>query len=208
LEAFVAHRTVERSVWYEGQLTTLYARGEAVDNTCCVWEGNVPEGMGPPPHIHHYEHEVFFVIEGGIRAWVEGDPLDAPKDSLLFIPAGRMHWFVSTAAATRMLSFTIHAGSNPASTNNNYTLFEFIGRPAQALTLPPSAEAEHMPPPAEIARVVRETGSDMPDLERLGWRNGYGDGAGDEDGAADGVGQQEQGRASGISGISANKGTD
>ena len=108
--------------------------------------------------------------------------MDVPKDSLLFMPAGRMHWFVSTAPATRMLSFTIHAGPEAVSGNDNYSLFEFIGRPAEALTLPPSVEAERKPPPAEIARVVRATGSDMPDLERLGWRNGYGNGERNGDG--------------------------
>lgn len=175
LQPFVSKRTLDRPLWYEGQLMTVYAQGEHADHICCVWEGNIPEQIGPPPHIHHYEHELFFIIEGGITAWVEGVAFDAPKDSLMFLPAGRMHWFVSTSPVTRILSFTVTASKDFPSINNNTALFEFIGRPAEAMTLPPMVEVKEMPDPAEIARVVREAGSDMPDLERLGWRRGFGD---------------------------------
>ena len=175
LQPFVSERTVDRSIWYEGQLVTVYAQGEGVGNTCCVWEGNIPETIGPPPHIHHYEHELFFVIDGSIRAWVEGVPLDVHADSLIFMPAGRIHWFVSTSPVTRMLSFTVTASKDFPSINNNAALFKFIGVPAEAVTLPPTIEVKQLPDPAEIARVTREIGGDFPDLERLGWRRGYGE---------------------------------
>jgi len=175
LQPFVSKRTVDRSIWYEGQLVTVYAQGEHVDNTLCVWEGNIPETIGPPPHIHHYEHELFFVIDGSIRAYVEGTPFDVTTDSLLFMPAGRIHWFASTSPVTRMLSFTVTASKEFPSINNSTALFEFIGIPAEALTLPPVVEVKQMPDPVEIARVTREIGGDFPDLERLGWRRGYGD---------------------------------
>ena len=118
---------------------------------------------------------MFFVINGSIRAWVEGEPLDVPADSLIFLPAGRIHWFVSTSPVTRMLSFTVTASREFPSINNNTALFEFIGIPAEAVTLPPKVEVKHLPDPVEIARVTREIGGDIPDLERLGWRRGYGE---------------------------------
>jgi hypothetical protein len=57
-----------------------------------------------------------------------------------------------------------------------------MGRPAEAMTLPPIAAVETLPDPREIRRVSRESGSDIPDLERLGWRRGYGGGEDDESG--------------------------
>ena len=133
LQPFVSKRTVDRSIWYEGQLVTVYAQGQQVDNTLCVWEGNIPEKIGPPPHIHHYEHELFFVINGSIRAWVEGEPLDVPADSLIFMPAGRIHWFVSTSPVTRMLSFTVTASKNsPASTTAQRCSSSLASRPRRS----------------------------------------------------------------------------
>ena len=180
LAPFVSRRTVDRSLWYEGQLVVMYAQGAQVGNTCCVWEGNIPETVGPPPHIHLYEHEIFFIIEGHLKAWVEGVEYDVPKDSMIFLPCGRMHWFVSAAPCTRMFSLTVTAGKEFPNINNNTGLFKFMGRPAEAMTLPPLDDVEALPDPREIRRVSRESGSDIPDLERLGWRRGYG--AGDADG--------------------------
>ncbi|MES2184609.1 MAG: cupin domain-containing protein [Pseudomonadota bacterium] len=174
LKPFVSSRTLDRALWYEGQLIVMYAQGEEVDNTCCIWEGNIPEHIGPPPHIHLYEHEIFFVIEGQLRAWVEGVPYDVPKDSMIFLPCGRMHWFVSAAPVTRMFSLTVTAKQEFPAINNNTGLFEFIGRPAESLALPPLDAVETLPDPHEIRRVSRESGSDIPDLERIGWRRGFG----------------------------------
>ena len=173
---FVASRALERSVWYEGQLITEYAQGSVVANSCCVWEGNLPQHVGPPPHIHYYEHELFFVIEGGITAWVEGQPFDIAKDALLFMPAGRIHWFVSTAPETRMLSFTVTAQGDFPRINDNLGLFKFMGVPAEAMTLPPAGAPtpQQLPDFAAIAQLSRDAGSELLDLERLGWRRGFG----------------------------------
>jgi mannose-6-phosphate isomerase-like protein (cupin superfamily) len=174
IDPFVTRKALENSLWYEGQLMTVYAQGAHVAGTCCVWEGNIPEHIGPPPHLHHYEHELFFVIDGSITAWVEGEPFQVPADSMVFLPAGRIHWFVSTAPVTRMLSFTVTASKDFPSINNNVELFRFIGTPAEAMTLPPTIEVAELPDPVEIVRVSRESGSDLPDLERLGWRRSFG----------------------------------
>jgi len=176
LKPFVSSRTLDRALWYEGQLIVMYAQGEEVDNTCCIWEGNIPEHIGPPPHIHLYEHEIFFIIEGRLRAWVEGVQYDVPKDSMIFLPCGRMHWFVSAAPVTRMFSLTVTAKKEFPAINNNTALFQFIGRPAESLELPPLDAVETLPDPRAIRRVSRESGSDIPDLERIGWRRGFGAG--------------------------------
>ncbi|MES2958277.1 MAG: cupin domain-containing protein [Pseudomonadota bacterium] len=174
LQPFVSHRTLDRALWYEGQLLVLYAQGAEVGNTCCIWEGNIPENVGPPPHLHLYEHEIFFVIEGRLTAWVEGVPYDVPKDSMIFMPCGRMHWFVSSAPVTRMFSLTVTARKEFPALNRNTDLFKFLGRPAEKLSLPELDAVETLPDPREIVRVIRETGSEMPDLERIGWRRGFG----------------------------------
>ncbi|HEX3779583.1 MAG TPA: cupin domain-containing protein [Pseudonocardiaceae bacterium] len=154
---------------------TVYARGEEVGNTCGVWEGNIPQHIGPPPHIHHYEHELFFVIEGSVTVWVEGERFDVTADSLAFLPASRMHWFVATAPVSRMLSFTVTASKDFPSINDNIGLFEFIGTPAETLALPPVVEVKQLPDPVDLLQVMRAAGSDMPDLERLGWRRSFGE---------------------------------
>jgi mannose-6-phosphate isomerase-like protein (cupin superfamily) len=176
LKPFVAQRTLERSLWYEGQLLTMYAHAEEVGHTCCVWEGNCPEGMGPPPHIHLYEHELFFIIEGRLTAWVEGVEFDVPKDSLIFLPAGRTHWFLSGAPVTRIFSFTVSAGKDFPSTNAQAKLFQAFSRPAEAMVLP-----SQRPDKDVIMTLAKEVGFAMPHVEREGWRRAFGTQGHDED---------------------------
>lgn len=175
LQPFVAKRTLDRSLWYEGQLLVFYADGPAVDSSCCIWEGNIPAGMGPPPHIHLYEHECFYIIEGSLNAWVEGIRYDVPKDSLIFLPAGRAHWFVSTAPVTRMLSLTVTAKPEFPANHLNRKFFEYIGGPAKAMTLPDMPEADHQPDPKVLMQLTEEAGTHLFQIEEEGWRRAFGE---------------------------------
>jgi mannose-6-phosphate isomerase-like protein (cupin superfamily) len=174
LQPFVAIRSLDRALWYEGQLLVFYADGPAVNNSCCIWEGNVPEGMGPPPHIHLYEHECFFIVEGRLHAWVEGIKYEVPKDSLIFLPAGRAHWFVSAAPVTRMISLTVTASKEFPATHLNRKFFEYIGRPAEAMTLPDMPKEDHRPDPQVLMQLTEEAGAHLFDVEREGWRRAFG----------------------------------
>lgn len=174
LQPFVAKRTLDRSLWYEGQLLVFYADGKAVDSSCCIWEGNIPAGMGPPPHIHLYEHECFYIIEGSLNAWVEGIKYEVPKDSLIFMPAGRAHWFVSTAPVTRMISLTVTAKPEFPANHLNRKFFEYIGRPAESMTLPDMPKAEQRPDPEILKQLTDEAGTHLFDLEKMGWQRAFG----------------------------------
>jgi len=174
LEPFVAKRTLDRSLWYEGQLLVFYADGPAVDSSCCIWEGNIPAGMGPPPHIHLYEHECFYIIEGSLNAWVEGVRYDVPKDSLIFLPAGRAHWFVSAAPVTRMISLTVTAKPEFPANHLNRKFFEYIGRPAEAMALPDIPKVDHRPDPEILKQLTDEAGTHLFDLEKMGWQRAFG----------------------------------
>lgn len=174
LEPFVAQRTLDRSLWYEGQLIVMYAHGEAVGNSCCIFEGNCPEGMGPPPHIHLYEHEFFYITEGRLRAWVEGVEYDVPKDSVIFLPCGRTHWFVSAAPVTRIFTFTVSAGHGSTPGSADMQVFRTFGRPAEAMHLPPPPEPDQRPDPMMVMRLAEENGLAFPRLEVEGWMRAFG----------------------------------
>ena len=174
LRGFVAKRTLDRSLWYEGQLLVMYAGGDEVGHSCCVWEGNCPAGMGPPPHIHLYEHEIFFILEGSLKAWIEGEEFDVPKDSLIFLPAGRTHWFISSAPVTRIFSFTVTANKELPATNAQMKLFQTFGRPAGSMELPPPPDPSERPRPDVIMKLAQEIGFAMPHVEREGWRRAFG----------------------------------
>lgn len=174
LQPFVARRTLDRSLWYEGQLIVMYGEGDAVGNSCCVFEGNCPEGMGPPPHIHLYEHELFFIIEGHLKAWVEGVEYDVPKDSLIFLPCGRTHWFVSAAPVTRIFTFTVSAGHGNTPGSADMAIFKKFGIAAGAMQLPPPPSPESRPDPMEVMGLAAENGLAFPRMAVEGWMRAFG----------------------------------
>jgi mannose-6-phosphate isomerase-like protein (cupin superfamily) len=174
LAPFVARRTLDRATWYEGQLMVMYADGSHTGGTCCVFEGNCPENLGPPPHIHLFEHELFFILEGRLKAWCGGKELDCPKDSLLFLPCGIVHWFISVAPVSRIFTFTVNAGRGPTPGNADMKIFKAFGKPAEALVLPPPPDPSKRPDPAAVMKLAAENGLAFPRLEVEGWMRAYG----------------------------------
>ena len=52
-----------------------------------------PPGGGPPLHVHSREDELFFVIEGEVTLWVNGQVSKATAGMALFLPRGVPHTF-------------------------------------------------------------------------------------------------------------------
>lgn len=98
-----------------------------------VFEENIPEGAGPPLHIHHREHEVFTVLEGRIRFRCEGRDFDAEPGTVVMIPPGAPHAF---------------KGIGPGLSRALVTL-----TPGGAGGFFATVEREGLKPPADMARI-------------------------------------------------------
>jgi quercetin dioxygenase-like cupin family protein len=52
-----------------------------------------PAGSGPPRHVHDAEDEVFVILTGSVKVWIDGaERIAGPGDSV-FIPRGTEHTF-------------------------------------------------------------------------------------------------------------------
>ncbi|HVY16182.1 MAG TPA: cupin domain-containing protein [Rhodopila sp.] len=74
----------------------------------------VAPGHGIPPHTHHREDEIFYVIEGTIE--ITGDdlagPTRLPQGGIFYGPRGRLHGFRNpTDVPGRMLVFLTPGGN-------------------------------------------------------------------------------------------------
>ena len=98
----------------------------------------VPPGVGIPPHTHP-DVELFYVLEGELRIFVDGVPITARKDQGGFVPPNALHGFVNEGPGTASVLITCTRGLE------NFLLE--AGTPvAQVQPGPPS--------PDEIARVL------------------------------------------------------
>lgn len=71
-------------------------------------EFKLPPGEEVPPHIHHNEEEILYVVDGKIESQVGDKTLDAPAGACHTIPRGTVHAQSnnSTDPATLLVSFS------------------------------------------------------------------------------------------------------
>jgi len=69
--------------------------------------GLVPPGGGPPPHIQTREEEGFYVLDGSVTFWIEGERHEAGPGTFLHVPRGVAHCFKneSDSDATMLIWF-------------------------------------------------------------------------------------------------------
>jgi mannose-6-phosphate isomerase-like protein (cupin superfamily) len=118
--------------WFLDCLWIIHSTAKETNGQYSLIEQWMPEGSGPPPHVHNIE-EIFFMIEGEMTVHIgEGE-----NEKILIIgpgcvgnvPRNTVHWFRTTKGPCRVLNFYTPAGFELALAG--------IAAPAEARTLPP-----------------------------------------------------------------------
>ena len=116
--------------------------GEESGGAFAMMEFLVPPQHGPPPHVHHREDEVFYVLEGEFTFTVAGRTIHATAGQTLYGRRDVPHTFKNTGdKAGRMIVVVAPAGLEK--------FFAEIGTP---LASPQAAPVE--PTPADIQRLL------------------------------------------------------
>ncbi|MDQ6807757.1 MAG: cupin domain-containing protein [Actinomycetota bacterium] len=111
---------------------TIKAGAESTGGGFCLIETRAPVGHGPPLHVHHNEHEAFYILEGALEIICDGQPYHANAGGFAFLPCGVAHTLrVVGESPVRMLTITVPGGAE--------AFFRAAGRPADGPGLPPPA---------------------------------------------------------------------
>ena len=70
-----------------------------------VFEDIVQPGAGPPRHIHRYQDETFFFLEGSFDVEAGGTRCQMSPGDVAFIPRGTVHAFKNTGTAPGRLRY-------------------------------------------------------------------------------------------------------
>jgi quercetin dioxygenase-like cupin family protein len=94
-----------------GDLYTFLATSEDTEGRYAMFEAVVLPGGGPPPHLHRREEEGFYVIEGEVAFYVQGQRRAAGPGTLLNLPVGVTHAFKNESGQpAKMLIWIAPAG--------------------------------------------------------------------------------------------------
>lgn len=83
----------------------------ATGGAFCVFEETIPEGEGPPLHIHHREWELFTVLSGNVKFRCEAEEAIAGPGWTVAIPPGARHAFRGMGPGPALVSVMLSPGA-------------------------------------------------------------------------------------------------
>ncbi len=136
---FALAREDGERIWFTNASMTIKAAAGTTGGDLCLIETTAPVGHGPPLHVHHDEHEAFYVLEGELDVACGAERYVARAGAFAFLPRGIAHTFrVVGDRPARFLTIAVPGGLEG--------FFRGVGRPADGPGLPPEG-------PVDVARL-------------------------------------------------------
>ena len=132
--------------WWMGGLATIKATAEQTGGRYTLVEILVPEFPMEQSllHVHHFEDEGFYILEGEMTFYVGEKTIKARPGSFLFGPKDVPHAFSVDSGPARLLFVLSPAGMEGG--------IREMGEPARSLSIPPPPEEP--PDDAEMGRLM------------------------------------------------------
>ncbi|MEU8919236.1 cupin domain-containing protein [Streptomyces nigrescens] len=135
--------------WMLNGLYEVKASGEETNGEMTVMEMTIPEGGGPPPHIHPGSESVY-IVEGTLRYHIGNETFEGGPGSFFHIPTGTLERFEPTSTVRMVITYT------PGGIDK---FFAEAGEPAQRRELPPPSDTA--PDVERLVEVGRRHNIDM-----------------------------------------------
>lgn len=116
---------LSRSIWFQGGLMTVHADSADTGGQFALVEVSGSPGGEPPKHIHSHEDELFYVMEGKLKAFRGDEQIILTPGESAFLPRGVPHTFKILSSYARWLVYITPAGFEE--------FFRVLGRPAEKL---------------------------------------------------------------------------
>jgi quercetin dioxygenase-like cupin family protein len=145
-------------MFYMGSVMSFLATGEETDGRIALMEYRSRPGHEPPPHIHKWENETYYVLEGNVDFYSGDQFLPAGPGDTVFLPQGEAHAFLVRTPSVRMLILVQATGEHPVGLDR---YFRKMAEPAASMTLPEGAVTYAMDNPDHAIQVGAENGLRM-----------------------------------------------
>ncbi len=136
--------------WFEA-LAIIRATAADTGGLMTIVEVNEPPGHEAPLHVHHREHEAFYILEGSATIHVGEQSFDVGPGDYAFGPRDIPHRYSIGPDGCRMLFICTPGGFE--------NLVRGMSVPAQRRTLPPPSDEE--PDWEHVAAVAEANGCEL-----------------------------------------------
>lgn len=99
------------ALWFLDDLMIPLAKPSDTDGVLALIEGFFPAGDATPFHVHHHDHEAWYVLEGEVTLYCGDETRDAAPGDFLWAPKGVEHAIaVGSGGPARMLILAFPGG--------------------------------------------------------------------------------------------------
>jgi quercetin dioxygenase-like cupin family protein len=143
-------RAAEEPLWFLHNLAVIHARGDGTPGSYGVVELTGGPGDTPPLHLHRYDDEGFYVLDGALRLHAAGRSIDLGAGEFARVPRNTPHvYFVISETPGRWLAIS----------NGGFEKFvEEVSTPARTLTIP---DNPYLPPAGELGEIALRHGIEL-----------------------------------------------
>lgn len=134
------------ALWFADGLLTYKTTGDQSGGGLTVAEVAAPKGSGSPLHLHRHEDEAWYILDGRLTFWLDGDQRTASTGDFVFGPRMVEHRFRVDSTEARFLLLLTPAGFEEFTRT--------CGRPATDRRIPPPGAA---PADVEVFLAAAET---------------------------------------------------
>src|ERR1700753_602397 len=85
--------TLDSTMFYMGSLRSFFSKSEGTDGRFALMEFHTKPGNEPPPQIHLWEHEMYFVLEGVLEFYCQDKVFLARPGEVVYLPQGKPQGF-------------------------------------------------------------------------------------------------------------------
>jgi quercetin dioxygenase-like cupin family protein len=111
LEPYILKKEEGSALWFLGTLTFVKATGKTTDGAFGLIEQLLPPGFASPYHVHHLEDEAFWVLDGEMTFFCQGQKLKIGPGAYVFGPREIPHGFkIDGSAPARILVWNAPSG--------------------------------------------------------------------------------------------------
>jgi quercetin dioxygenase-like cupin family protein len=137
-------------LWWKNGRVSIKLSGAESGGALAQVETDDPRGTAPPLHIHHNEAETFYVVDGAVSVFADGEERRLERGDFAVVPPGVPHAYLVRSERARLFVTFSPAGFEEA--------FLELGVPVESSTPP---EGSVFPAPEEAARVFASYGCEV-----------------------------------------------
>lgn len=114
VKAYKRSPALANSTWYKGILVSQIAGVADNNGAFDIMVAKMKRGTEPPPHVHSREDEIFYVLEGEMKVYVDGEVFPVTAGDFMFLPRQKPHAFLVESEQIHVVAFLTPGGFTDA----------------------------------------------------------------------------------------------